>query len=210
MLRIKDTDISDSKLAEVLGISINDILYMNTELRRYLQKYMINGEISYLANMGVMLMKCVLHKGKTTIQKDNTAKAVLTDIGTEELAHWEIIATLIFKIVDRATPEELIDAGMGPNYIQHGRDVYPNDAAGVPWTAAYIQAIEDPITNLHEDLAAEQKARTTYEHLINSTKDRGVIETLSFLREREVVHFQRFGETLRLVQEYMDNIKHKR
>ena len=138
------------------------------------------------------------------------AKAVLTDIGTEELAHWEIIATLIFKIVDRATPEELIEAGMGPNYIQHGRDVYPNDAAGVPWTAAYIQAIEDPITNLHEDLAAEQKARTTYEHLINSTKDRGVIETLSFLREREVVHFQRFGETLRLVQEHMDNIKHKR
>ena len=73
----------------------------------------------------------------------------MTDIGTEELAHWEIIATLIFKIVDRATPEELIEAGMGPNYIQHGRDVYPNDAAGVPWTAAYIQAIEDPITNLH-------------------------------------------------------------
>jgi len=138
------------------------------------------------------------------------AKAVLTDIGTEELAHWEIIATLIFKIVDRATPEELIDAGMGPNYIQHGRDVYPNDAAGVPWTAAYIQAIEDPITNLHEDLAAEQKARTTYEHLISSTRDRGVIETLSFLREREVVHFQRFGETLRLVQEHMDNLKHKR
>ena len=138
------------------------------------------------------------------------AKTVLTDIGTEELAHWEIIATLIFKIVDRATPEELIEAGMGPNYIQHGRDVYPNDAAGVPWTAAYIQAIEDTITNLHEDLAAEQKARTTYEHLINSTKDRGVIETLSFLREREVVHFQRFGETLRLVQEHMDHIKHKR
>lgn len=138
------------------------------------------------------------------------AKAVLTDIGTEELAHWEIIATLIFKIVDRATPGELIDAGMGPNYIQHGRDVYPNDAAGVPWTAAYIQAIEDPITNLHEDLAAEQKARTTYEHLINSTKDRGVIDTLSFLREREVVHFQRFGETLRMVQEHIDSIKHKR
>jgi spore coat protein JC len=138
------------------------------------------------------------------------AKAVLTDIGTEELAHWEIIATLIFKIVDRATPEELIAAGMGPNYIQHGRDVYPNDAAGVPWTAAYIQAIEDPITNLHEDLAAEQKARTTYEHLINSTKDRGVIETLSFLREREVVHFQRFGETLRLVQEYQERMKHQR
>jgi spore coat protein JC len=134
----------------------------------------------------------------------------LTDIGTEELAHWEIIATLIYKIVDRATPEELKEAGMGPNYIQHGRALYPNDAAGVPWTAAYIQSIEDPITDLHEDLAAEQKARTTYEHLINSTKDRGVIETLSFLREREVVHFQRFGETLRLVQEHMDHMKHQR
>jgi len=138
------------------------------------------------------------------------AKAVLTDIGTEELAHWEIIATLIYKIMDRATPEELKAAGLGAQYIQHGHDVYPHDAAGIPWTAAYIQAIEDPITNLHEDLAAEQKARTTYEHLINSTKDRGVIETLSFLREREVVHFQRFGETLRMVQEHMDRIKHKR
>ena len=96
---------------------------------------------------------------------------------------------------------------MGPNYVEHGRDVYPADAAGVPWTAAYIQAIEDPIANLHEDLAAEEKARTTYEHLINSTRDRGVIDTLSFLREREVVHFQRFGETLRLVQEYMEHTK---
>ncbi len=136
------------------------------------------------------------------------AKAILTDIGTEELAHWEIIGTLIYKIVDRATPEEMIKAGMGPHYIQHGRDLYPHDAAGVPWTAAYIQAIEDPITNLHENMAAEQKARTTYEHLINSTKDRGVIETLSFLREREVVHFQRFGEALRLVQEYQERMKH--
>ena len=135
------------------------------------------------------------------------AKAVLTDIGTEELAHWEIIGTLIYKIINRATPEELKAAGMGPNYVEHGRDVYPADAAGMPWTAAYIQAIEDPIANLHEDLAAEEKARTTYEHLINSTRDRGVIDTLSFLREREVVHFQRFGETLRLVQEYMEHTK---
>ncbi|HWR59968.1 MAG TPA: manganese catalase family protein [Clostridia bacterium] len=138
------------------------------------------------------------------------AKAVLTDIGTEELAHWEIIATLIYKIIDRATPEQLKEAGMGPNFVEHGRDIYPADAAGVPWTAAYIQAIEDPIANLHEDLAAEQKARTTYEHLIAVTDDRGVRETLSFLREREVVHFQRFGETLRLVQEHIDHMTHKR
>ena len=102
------------------------------------------------------------------------------------------------------------EAGIGPHYIQHGKALYPHDAAGVPWTAAYIQSFEDPITSLHEDLAAEEKARATYENLINMTEDRGVIETLSFLRQREVVHFQRFGETLRLVQEYMDNLKHKR
>ena len=135
------------------------------------------------------------------------AKAVLTDIGTEELAHWEIIGTLIFKIINKATPMELEEAGLGPHYIQHGKDLYPHDAAGVPWTASYIQAIEDPIANLHEDLAAEQKARTTYEHLIQSTNDRGVIETLSFLREREIVHFQRFGETLIMVQDYLDRKK---
>jgi spore coat protein JC len=138
------------------------------------------------------------------------AKAVLTDIGTEEMAHWEIIGTLIYKITERATPEELEKAGMGPNYVQHGKTLYPNDAAGHPWTAAFIQSMDDPITNLHEDLAAEQKARTTYEHLIDLTDDRGVIETLSFLREREVVHFQRFGETLRMVQEHMDHMKHRR
>jgi spore coat protein JC len=112
--------------------------------------------------------------------------------------------------VERASLDELKEAGIGPHYIQHGKALYPHDAAGVPWTAAYIQSFEDPITSLHEDLAAEEKARATYENLINMTEDRGVIETLSFLRQREVVHFQRFGETLRLVQEYMDNLKHKR
>ena len=110
---------------------------------------------------------------------------------------------MIFKITDRATPEQLKAAGLGAHYVEHGHDLYPHDAAGVPWVASYIQAIEDPIANLHEDLAAEQKARVTYEHLIRSTEDRGVIETLSFLREREIVHFQRFGETLRLVQEHL-------
>lgn len=132
------------------------------------------------------------------------AKAVLTDIGTEELAHWEIIGTLIYKIMEKASLRQLEEAGLAPHYVQHGYDLYPHDAAGVPFTAAYLQAIEDPIANLSEDLAAEQKARATYEHLINMTCDRGVIETLSFLREREVVHFQRFGETLMLVQEHLD------
>lgn len=135
------------------------------------------------------------------------AKATLTDIGTEELAHWEIIGTLIYKLTDGATPEQMRRAGLGDHFTQHDNALYPHDAAGLPWTAAYIQATGDPITDLYENMAAEQKARTTYEHLISLTDDPGVIATLSFLRQREVVHFQRFGETLMLVREYM-NKKH--
>lgn len=130
------------------------------------------------------------------------AKALLTDIGTEELAHWEIIGTLIYKLTYGATPEQMRNAGLGDHFSQHDNALYPHDAAGVPFTAAYIASTGDPIADLHEDLAAEQKARTTYEKLITLTNDTGVIAALSFLREREVVHFQRFGEVLMLVQEH--------
>ncbi len=136
-----------------------------------------------------------------TMPLDQT-KGLLTDIGTEELAHWEIIATMIYKLIKDAPVEKIERAGLGAHYTQHDRALYPHDAAGVPWTAAYIQSIGDPVTDLHEDMAAEQKARTTYEHLINLTDDTGIKDTLRFLREREVVHFQRFGEALRLVTEY--------
>ncbi|AGB42426.1 Mn-containing catalase [Halobacteroides halobius DSM 5150] len=132
------------------------------------------------------------------------AKATLTDIGTEELAHWEIIATLIYKLTEDVPAKVLKDAGLGAHYTEHGRALYPHDAAGVPWTAAFIQSFEDPVTSLHEDLAAEEKARATYENLIDLTNDPGVIDALSFLREREVVHFQRFGETLDIVQDYLE------
>ncbi|MGM0501068.1 MAG: manganese catalase family protein [Bacillota bacterium] len=132
------------------------------------------------------------------------AKATLTDIGTEELAHWEIIATLIYKLVEGASPQKLKQAGLGAHYAQHGKALYPHDAAGVPFTAAYLQSHEDPIANLQENLAAEAKARATYENIINLSNDPGIIDTLSFLREREVVHFQRFGETLNIVRDYLD------
>jgi len=132
------------------------------------------------------------------------AKATLTDIGTEELAHWEIIATLIYKLTQGVSPEKLQQAGLGAYYAQHGKAIYPNDAAGVPFTTAYLQSHEDPIANLQEDLAAEEKARATYENLITLSNDPGVIDTLSFLREREVVHFQRFGETLNIVRDYLN------
>lgn len=134
-------------------------------------------------------------------------KGLLTDIGTEELAHWEIIATMIYKLTHGVPAEVMKEAGLGGYYTMHDNAVYPVNPDGVPWTAAYIQATGDPVTDLHEDMAAEQKARTTYEHLIQLTDDPGIKDTLRFLREREVVHFQRFGEALDNVQEFQETKK---
>ena len=133
---------------------------------------------------------------------DEKAKAILNDIGTEELAHLEMVGTIVHQLTKGVCPEELEKAGLGAYYTDHGVDVYPQSAAGVPFTAAYIATKGDPIANLQEDLAAEQKARATYEKLIDLCKDSpDVIDPLRFLREREVVHFQRFGEALNGVQE---------
>ena len=133
---------------------------------------------------------------------DQTAKAVLNDIGTEELAHLEMVGTIVHQLTENASIEELEKAGLAPYYTDHGVDVYPVSAAGVPFTAAYIAAKGDPIANLQEDLAAEQKARATYEKLIDLCRDNpDVLDPLKFLRQREIVHFQRFGETLRGIQD---------
>ena len=133
---------------------------------------------------------------------DQKAKAILNDIGTEELAHLEMVGTIVRQLTQNATIEEIKEAGLDAYYTDHGLDVYPSSAAGVPFTAAYIACKGDPIANLQEDLAAEQKARATYEKLINLCKDHpDVIDPLKFLREREVVHFQRFGEALRGIQD---------
>ena len=146
---------------------------------------------------------------------DQTAKAVLNDIGTEELAHLEMVGTIVHQLTKNATIEELENAGLAPYYTDHGVDVYPVSAAGVPFTASYIAAKGDPIANLQEDLAAEQKARATYEKIIDLCRDNpDVLDPLKFLRQREVVHFQRFGEALRGVQDrlaqrkfYMNEMK---
>ena len=133
---------------------------------------------------------------------DQNAKAILNDVGTEELAHLEMVGTIVHQLTDGVCPEELEKAGLGAYYTDHGVDVYPQSAAGTPWTAAYIAAKGDPIANLQEDLAAEQKARATYEKLIDLCKDDpDVLDPLRFLRQREIVHFQRFGEALRGVQD---------
>ena len=133
---------------------------------------------------------------------DQNAKAVLNDIGTEELAHLEMVGTIVHQLTKGVTVDELEKAGLGAYYTDHGVDVFPVSAAGTPWTAAYIAAKGNPIANLQEDLAAEQKARATYEKLIDLCKDdRDVVDVLRFLRQREIVHFQRFGEALRGVQD---------
>ena len=133
---------------------------------------------------------------------DQKSKAILNDIGTEELAHLEMVGSIVHQLTKNASIEEIEKAGLGAYYTDHGVDVYPQSAAGNPWTASYIAAKGDPIANLQEDLAAEQKARATYEKLIDLSKDDpAVVDVLRFLRQREVVHFQRFGEALRGVQD---------
>ncbi|MGI6144309.1 MAG: manganese catalase family protein [Peptococcia bacterium] len=134
-------------------------------------------------------------------------KATLNDIGTEELAHLEIVGTLVYKLTKDATVAELKAAGLGGHYADHDRALFYVDANGHPWTAEYIQAKGDPIADLLENMAAEQKARATYNWLINLSDDPQVTDVLRFLREREVVHFQRFGETLNYIQEFMDSKK---
>jgi spore coat protein JC len=133
---------------------------------------------------------------------DQTAKAILNDIGTEELAHLEMVGTIIHQLTDGCCPEELKQAGLGSYYTDHGWSVYPQSAAGMPFSASVLAVKGDPIADLQEDLAAEQKARATYEKLIDlCADDPDVIDPLRFLREREIVHFQRFGEALRGVQD---------
>jgi len=113
----------------------------------------------------------------------------------------EIIATLVYKLTKQADPEAMKAADLGGHYADHDHALFYVDATGNPWTATYIQAKGDPVADLHEDMDAEQKARATYEYLIELTDDPDLKDTLSFLREREIVHFQRFGEALNLVQE---------
>ena len=132
-------------------------------------------------------------------------KAILTDIGTEELSHLEMVGTMVHQLTRNLTEQQIKDSGFAPYYTDHTTGVYPVAAAGTPFSAMAFQSKGDPITDLHEDLAAEQKARTTYDNLIRLVDDPDVLEPLRVLREREIVHFQRFGEGLRLVQDRLDS-----
>ena len=133
---------------------------------------------------------------------DDKGKTLLTDIGTEELGHWEMIAAMIYQLMKGATIEELKEAGLGANFAQHDHALFITDANGVPFTTSYIEAIGDFIADLESDMAAEQRARATYEHLMDLTTDPEVIAPLAFLRQREIVHYQRFKE---LRNYYLEN-----
>jgi spore coat protein JC len=126
---------------------------------------------------------------------------LLTDIGTEEFAHLEMIATMIYKLTKDATPEMMKAAGLGDHYSNHDNALFYHNAAGVPWTAAYIQAKGDPIADLYEDIAAEEKARATYQWIINLSDDPDLNDGLRFLREREIVHSQRFREAVEILKD---------
>ncbi len=129
---------------------------------------------------------------------------LLTDIGTEELAHMEMISAIVRQLTKGLTTDQIEKAGFATYYVDHGPGIWPQNAAGVPFTSAYFASKGDVITDLTEDLAAEQKARTTYDNILRLVSDSDVRNVIRFLREREIVHFQRFGEALENAKSRMD------
>ena len=134
----------------------------------------------------------------------NEGKAALTDIGTEELAHLEMVGAIVHQLTCSLTPEQVKAVGFDTYFVDHTAGIYPQFASGMPYTATAFQSKGDPLTDLHEDMAAEQKARTTYDNILRLSDDPDVNNVIRFLRQREVVHYQRFGELLRLLTERMD------
>ena len=131
-------------------------------------------------------------------------KGLLTDIGTEELGHLEMIGAIVYQLTRNLSEKDIKQAGFDSYFVDHTAGVYPTAASGFPWSAASMQVKGDLIADLTEDLAAEQKARVTYDNILRLSDDPDVNDVIKFLRQREIVHFQRFGEGLRLAQEKMD------
>lgn len=132
-------------------------------------------------------------------------QGILTDIGTEELGHLEMVGSIVYQLTRNLTPEEIKKSGFDAYFVDHTTGVYPASSAGVPFTAAYIQSTGDIIADLHEDLAAEQKARKTYDNILRLVDDPDVCDAIKFLRAREIVHYQRFGEALRIATDKMQS-----
>lgn len=132
-------------------------------------------------------------------------KAILNDIGTEELGHMEMICAIVYQLTKNLTPKEIKESGFDTYFVDHTTGLYPVSAAGVPFSAEIFQSTGDAIADLTEDLAAEQKARKTYDNILRLVDDPDVRDVIKFLREREIVHFQRFGEALRKVTDSLDS-----
>lgn len=132
-------------------------------------------------------------------------KGLLTDIGTEELAHFEMIGAMIYQLTRNLSCDEIKKQGFDAYFVTHTDGIYAAAASGVPWTASYIQTKGDPIADLHENLAAEQKARVTYDNILRLIDDPDVLDPIRFLREREIVHYQRFGEGMRVLTDSLDS-----
>ena len=132
-------------------------------------------------------------------------KATLTDIGTEELAHMEIVSAIVYQLTRNLTPEQIKQSGFDTYFVDHTTGIYPIAASGTPFSATTFQSTGDVITDLTEDLAAEQKARLTYDNILRLVDDNDVKDPIRFLRQRELVHFQRFGESLRITQDNLNS-----
>ncbi len=130
---------------------------------------------------------------------------LLTDIAVEELSHFEIVGAIVYQLTRDLSMDEIERSGFDKYYVDHTTGIWPQAAGGVPFNANQFQSKGDPITDLFEDMAAEQKARTTYDNILRLIKDPEIVAPIKFLREREIVHFQRFGEALRIVQEDLDS-----
>lgn len=131
-------------------------------------------------------------------------KGLLTDIGTEELGHLEMIGAIVHQLTRSLTDSQIENSSFAPYFVDHSAGVYPTAASGFPWNAASMAVKGDPITDLTEDLAAEQKARTTYDNILRLSDDPDVNDVIKFLRQREIVHFQRFGEAIQLLREKLN------
>ena len=133
-------------------------------------------------------------------------KGLLTDVGTEELAHMEMVGTIVYQLTRNLSEEDIKTAGFDTYFVDHTTGLYPQAASGMPFTAAVLASKGDPITDIHESMAAEQKARTTYDNILRfCSDDPDVKDVIKFLRQREVVHYQRFGEGLRLITERLNS-----
>ncbi len=131
-------------------------------------------------------------------------KAVLNDIGTEELGHMEMVCAVVYQLTKNLTPKEIKESGFDTYFVDHTTGLYPIAASGTPFSAEIFQSTGDPIADLTEDLAAEQKARLTYDNILRLVDDPDVRDVIKFLREREIVHFQRFGEAMRMVTDQLN------